>query len=56
MVKYDDLQYEVQEIDGVKIKIATPETLYKLKKDTLREKDKIDSVFLNKLINNNKDK
>lgn len=56
MVKYKDLQYETMNIQGVNIKVATPETLYKLKKDTLREKDKIDAHFLSKLIEQKKSK
>jgi len=44
----------VIDYNGIKIKIATPETLYELKKDTLRDKDKIDAVFLRELIEANK--
>jgi predicted nucleotidyltransferase len=54
MAKYGDLDYEVMNIQGVNIKIATPETLFKLKKDTLREKDKIDAFFLSELIKKRK--
>ena len=54
MVKYEDLQCEVMNIQGVNIKVATPETLFKLKKDTLREKDKIDASFLSELIKKKK--
>ena len=52
MVKYEDLKYEIKNINGVNVKIAAPETLYTLKKDTIREKDKIDAQFLKKLILN----
>ena len=51
---YESLKYEVIDYNGIKIKIATPETLYELKKDTLRDKDKIDAVFLRELIEANK--
>jgi hypothetical protein len=47
---YDSLKYEIIDYNGIKIKIATPETLYQLKRDTLRDKDKIDAVFLRELI------
>lgn len=50
MFSFNDLNYEIKEINNIKIKIATPETLYKLKKDTLRDKDKMDLVFLRNLI------
>lgn len=49
-VVYEDLQYEVVEQEGVKIRVATPETRYRLKYDTLRDKDKADAHFLRKLI------
>jgi hypothetical protein len=44
MVKYEDLDYETIEYEGVTINIATPETLFQLKKDTL------DAKFLEKII------
>jgi hypothetical protein len=48
---YHDLEYEIIEFEGHKIKTATVETLYKLKKDTIRPIDKTDSLFLKELIN-----
>lgn len=47
---YNDLSFEIIDYKGIKIKIATPETLYKLKKDTLRDQDKWDAHFLKELI------
>lgn len=47
---YDDLAYEIIETQGIKIKVATPEALYHLKKDTVRPEDKIDAMFLNEMI------
>jgi hypothetical protein len=47
---YYDLEYEVIDFQGIKIKIATLETLYRLKKDTVRPEDKIDAIFLEELI------
>ena len=38
------------------INIATPETLYNLKKDTVRYKDKFDAAYLKELINKRKSK
>jgi hypothetical protein len=49
---YHDLEYEILEYQGVPIRIGTPETLYHLKKDTVREKDHADAVFLRELLNN----
>lgn len=47
---FDDLEYEAVEIQGTQIKVATPETLYRLKKDTVRPEDKIDAMFLKEII------
>jgi hypothetical protein len=40
---YADLPFTVVEIRGVKINVVTPQTLYDMKKDTIRYKDKIDA-------------
>jgi len=48
--QYDDTRYEVREIEGHHIRLATAETLYKMKKDTMRPVDKSDSLFLKELI------
>ncbi len=47
---YEDLEYEIFEIKGVKVRIATAETLLKMKKNTIREKDKMDVFFLKEKI------
>jgi hypothetical protein len=51
---YQDLDYETVEFNGIKIKLATPEILFKMKKDTLRFQDKIDASFLEEIISNRK--
>ncbi len=43
---YDDLEYEVIESQGIPVRVATIETLIKLKKDTLRERDQLDVFYL----------
>lgn len=53
---YEDLEYEIIDYQGVPIKISTPETLYFLKKDTVRYEDKADAVFLQELIKARKTK
>ena len=50
MAVYEDLEYEIIHYQNTKIKIATPETLYELKKETLRLKDKYDAAYLLDLI------
>jgi len=53
---YDDLKYELIEVEGRSIRVATAETLYKLKKDTLRPIDQNDAAFLSELIRHGKEK
>lgn len=43
---YEDLEYEVIESDGIPVRIATIETLIKLKKGTIREIDRLDVAML----------
>lgn len=44
--KYDDLAEEIDEISGIPVRLVTPETLYRMKRDTVREKDKLDALNL----------
>ena len=44
--KFTDLQYEIKEVNGIKIKLANLKTLYKLKEKTYREIDQLDLKFL----------
>jgi hypothetical protein len=53
---YEDLDFEIIHHQNVEIRIATAETLLKLKKNTIRERDRIDSHFLTELINSKKEK
>ncbi len=54
MIRFEDLKFETIHYEGLKIRVATPETLIKMKKDTLREKDRIDVGFLHDLIRKSK--
>jgi len=47
---YDDLEYETITVEGIQVRIAAIETLYWLKKDTLRLADRRDAAFLDSLI------
>lgn len=53
---YEDIACETIDFKGIKIKVATPEALYKLKKHTHRDKDKADILFLKELIKNKEQK
>jgi len=51
---FHDLEYEIIEIQNTRIRVATPETLYRLKKDTVRPEDKLDAMFLREIIKTKK--
>jgi hypothetical protein len=53
---YEDLEFEHIVFEGIDVRIATPETLYNLKKDTLRHKDRFDAGYLLDIIHNRKAK
>lgn len=52
---FKNLEYEIKEIDGIKIKCANLQTLYKLKENTYREIDQLDLKFIKNKLNNNAD-
>ena len=43
---YDDLEFEERAIAGTVVRLATPRTLFRMKKDTLRPIDQIDAANL----------
>ena len=43
---YDDIQFEVMEVEGIEIRVATPRMLYRMKKDTVRPQDRLDAETL----------
>jgi len=50
MFRYEDLEWEVREVSGAQVRIATPETLLRMKQDSFRPEDKRDVRFLAELI------
>ncbi|MDH7553797.1 MAG: nucleotidyl transferase AbiEii/AbiGii toxin family protein [Spirochaetota bacterium] len=54
MYKYSDIQYVTKEIEGITVRVAQIETLYKMKKDTVRPVDKLDAMFLSELLKKKK--
>lgn len=44
--RYEDLRAQIVQKDGVAVRVATPETLFRMKKDTLREQDRFDAARL----------
>ena len=43
---YSDLESEIIDLDGVHVNVATPQTLFEMKKDTVRPIDKADAKAL----------
>lgn len=43
---YDDLEAEVHTVDGIPVRLATPRTLVRMKRDTVRGKDRQDADAL----------
>lgn len=54
MVEYDDLSCDIIEIEGVPVRIATPEILYEMKSKTVRPQDHLDAAFLKSLLDRKK--
>lgn len=44
--RFEDLEVETVTIEGVSVRVATPATLYRMKKDTLRPIDRADAAAL----------
>jgi hypothetical protein len=40
---YDNLEWEEIVVDGIRIRVATPSMLYRMKKDTVRPQDHLDA-------------
>jgi len=49
--RYEDLAAQRLDFDGLAIPVATPETLYRMKKDTVRPKDWSDAALLKRRFN-----
>jgi hypothetical protein len=43
---FDSIESEIKEVDGVRVRVATPRALYRLKKNTLRPLDHQDARML----------
>ena len=43
---YGDLETQEIDVEGVRVRVVTPQTLYWLKKDTVRDKDRVDAEYL----------
>lgn len=48
---FDDLEASTVDVAGAKVRLATPRTLYRMKRDTLRPIDRIDAEVLKDAFN-----
>ena len=44
--RYADLESEEVTVDGIRIRVATPRMLYRMKRDTVRPQDRIDAAAI----------
>lgn len=44
--QFEDVQAETMDVEGVQVRLATPATLYRMKKDTVRPIDRADAAVL----------
>jgi len=45
-IRYEDLEFEERDVEGVRVRVATPRTLYRMKRDTVRLIDRADAAAL----------
>lgn len=45
--RYEDIEWEEMEMDGFRVRIATPSMLYRMKRNSLRPRDQADAAWLN---------
>lgn len=43
---FDDIEWQWMDVEGLRIKVATPRMLYVMKRDTVREQDRLDARML----------
>ncbi len=41
--RYEDLEFEEMIVDGIRVQVATPRMLWRMKKDTIRPQDRVDA-------------
>jgi len=44
--RYDDLEAEEMIVDGIRVRVATPRMLWRMKKDTVRPQDRADAEMI----------
>jgi hypothetical protein len=44
--RFDEIEWQEVTIDGIRVRVATPRMLYRMKRDTVRPQDKLDASAL----------
>jgi len=44
--RYEDLEWEEVTLEGIRVRVATPGMLYRMKKDTVRPRDRADAAWI----------
>jgi hypothetical protein len=44
--RFDEIEWQEVMVDGIRVRVATPRMLYRMKRDTVRPQDKIDASAL----------
>lgn len=47
--RYETIESEVVVLDGIRVRVATPAMLYRMKKDTVRPQDRVDAETLRRV-------
>jgi hypothetical protein len=48
---FETIEAEIKEVEGIKVRVATPLALYRLKKGTIREQDHLDAALIRERFN-----
>jgi hypothetical protein len=51
LASFETVDAEIKDVQGTKVRVATPLALYRMKKGTIREKDHVDAVALRERFN-----
>ena len=51
VASFESVEAEIKEVQGTKVRVATPLALYQLKKGTVREQDRFDAALLRERFN-----
>lgn len=44
--RFDEIEWQEVMVDGIRVRVATPRMLYRMKRDTVRPQDKLDASVL----------